>query len=50
MRVSGSQVYPQTLKHSPNGRLVCVCGDGEWIIYTVRRRPVQSLRSFVRPL
>lgn len=28
------EIYPQTLKHSPNGRFVSVCGDGEYIIYT----------------
>ncbi|KAJ5787546.1 hypothetical protein N7457_002536 [Penicillium paradoxum] len=28
------EVYPQTLTHSPNGRFVSVCGDGEYIIYT----------------
>ncbi|EPB83737.1 hypothetical protein HMPREF1544_09478, partial [Mucor circinelloides 1006PhL] len=28
------EVYPQTLQHSPNGRFVVVCGDGEYIIYT----------------
>ncbi|KAF5530069.1 Coatomer subunit beta [Fusarium napiforme] len=28
------EVYPQTLIHSPNGRFVAVCGDGEYIIYT----------------
>lgn len=28
------EVYPQTLLHSPNGRFVSVCGDGEFIIYT----------------
>ncbi|KAJ1938034.1 Coatomer subunit beta', partial [Linderina pennispora] len=28
------EVYPYTLKHSPNGRFVVVCGDGEYIIYT----------------
>ncbi|KAF9195876.1 hypothetical protein BGZ50_003137 [Haplosporangium sp. Z 11] len=28
------EVYPQTLEHSPNGRFVVVCGDGEYIIYT----------------
>mmetsp|Transcript_423 Transcript_423/g.771 ORF Transcript_423/g.771 Transcript_423/m.771 type:complete len:927 (-) Transcript_423:1657-4437(-) len=28
------EVYPQQLKHSPNGRFVAVCGDGEFIIYT----------------
>lgn len=29
-----SEIYPQALKHSPNGRFVVVCGDGEYIIYT----------------
>ncbi|KAG8531706.1 uncharacterized protein KY384_003338 [Bacidia gigantensis] len=28
------EVYPQTLTHSPNGRFVSVCGDGEYILYT----------------
>lgn len=28
------EIYPQILKHSPNGRFVVVCGDGEFIIYT----------------
>lgn len=28
------ELYPQTLSHSPNGRFVAVCGDGEYIIYT----------------
>jgi coatomer subunit beta' len=28
------EIYPQSLKHSPNGRFVVVCGDGEYIIYT----------------
>lgn len=28
------ELYPQTLLHSPNGRFVSVCGDGEFIIYT----------------
>lgn len=27
-------VFPQTLKHSPNGRFVTVVGDGEFIVYT----------------
>ncbi|KAE8680785.1 Coatomer subunit beta'-2 [Hibiscus syriacus] len=27
-------LYPQSLKHNPNGRFVVVCGDGEYIIYT----------------
>ncbi|KAJ5666927.1 hypothetical protein N7462_011336 [Penicillium macrosclerotiorum] len=28
------EIYPQSLSHSPNGRFVSVCGDGEYIIYT----------------
>lgn len=28
------EILPQTLQHSPNGRFVVVCGDGEYIIYT----------------
>jgi coatomer subunit beta' len=28
------EVFPQMLKHSPNGRFAVVCGDGEYIIYT----------------
>ncbi|KAI8885112.1 hypothetical protein K501DRAFT_180675, partial [Backusella circina FSU 941] len=28
------EIYPKSLQHSPNGRFVSVCGDGEYIIYT----------------
>jgi len=28
------EIYPQAIQHNPNGRLLCVCGDGEYIIYT----------------
>lgn len=28
------EIFPQRLQHSPNGRFVAVCGDGEYIIYT----------------
>ncbi len=28
------EIYPQSLSHSPNGRFVSVCGDGEYILYT----------------
>lgn len=28
------EVYASTLQHSPNGRFVTVCGDGEYVIYT----------------
>ena len=28
------EIFPQTLSHNCNGRFVCVCGDGEYIVYT----------------
>lgn len=28
------ELFPQSLQHSPNGRFVAVCGDGEYIVYT----------------
>lgn len=27
-------IYPHTLMHNPNGRLLVACGDGEYVIYT----------------
>ncbi|KAJ2766509.1 Coatomer subunit beta' [Coemansia nantahalensis] len=44
------EVYPYTLKHSPNGRFVVVCGDGEYIIYTAlawRNKSFGSALEFV---
>ncbi|OBT54865.1 hypothetical protein VE04_03765 [Pseudogymnoascus sp. 24MN13] len=44
------EVYPQTLIHSPNGRFVSVCGDGEYIIYTAlawRNKAFGSALDFV---
>jgi coatomer subunit beta' len=44
-----TEVYPQSLQHSPNGRFVAVCGDGEYIIYTAlawRNRAFGSGISF----
>jgi coatomer subunit beta' len=32
--MGSTEVYAQSLQHSPNGRFVTVCGDGEYIIYT----------------
>ncbi|GAA96135.1 uncharacterized protein L969DRAFT_84004 [Mixia osmundae IAM 14324] len=32
--LGNTEVYAQSLQHSPNGRFVTVCGDGEFIIYT----------------
>ncbi|KAJ8539274.1 hypothetical protein K7X08_013526 [Anisodus acutangulus] len=43
-------LYPQSLKHNPNGRFVVVCGDGEYIIYTAlawRNRSFGSALEFV---
>ncbi|KOM44545.1 hypothetical protein LR48_Vigan05g215000 [Vigna angularis] len=43
-------LYPQNLKHNPNGRFVVVCGDGEYIIYTAlawRNRSFGSALEFV---
>jgi coatomer subunit beta' len=43
-------LYPQSLKHNPNGRFVVVCGDGEFIIYTAlawRNRSFGSALEFV---
>lgn len=44
------EIYPQTLLHSPNGRFVSVCGDGEYIIYTAlawRNKAFGSALDFV---
>lgn len=32
--MGNTEVYAQLLQHSPNGRFVTVCGDGEYTIYT----------------
>ncbi|CAG9460916.1 unnamed protein product [Pedinophyceae sp. YPF-701] len=32
--LGSSDNYPASLQHSPNGRFVAVCGDGEYVIYT----------------
>ncbi|KAJ9105862.1 hypothetical protein QFC20_004197 [Naganishia adeliensis] len=32
--LGATEIFPQSLQHSPNGRFVTVCGDGEYIIYT----------------
>ncbi|KAI9795035.1 MAG: hypothetical protein M1816_000055 [Peltula sp. TS41687] len=44
------EIYPQALVHSPNGRFVSVCGDGEYIIYTAlawRNKAFGSALDFV---
>lgn len=45
-----SDIYPQTLAHSPNGRFVAVCGDGEYVVYTAlawRNKAFGSAQEFV---
>lgn len=36
------EIFPQYIEHSPNGRFVVVCGDGEYIIYTALALKNQS--------
>eukprot|EP00775_Hariotina_reticulata_P003983 gene3983-4236_t len=43
-------LYPQSLKHNPNGRFVTVCGDGEYVVYTAlawRNKSFGSALEFV---
>lgn len=30
------EVFPQAISHHPNGRLIAVCGDGEYVVYTAQ--------------
>ncbi|CCH45676.1 Coatomer subunit beta [Wickerhamomyces ciferrii] len=44
------EIFPSSLKHSPNGRFVTVTGDGEFIIYTAlawRNKEYGSALDFV---
>jgi len=44
------EIFPTSLKHSPNGRFVTVTGDGEYIIYTAlawRNKEYGSALDFV---
>ncbi|XP_033970411.1 coatomer subunit beta'-like [Trematomus bernacchii] len=44
------EIFPQTIQHSPNGRFVVVCGDGEYIIYTavaLRNKSFGTAQEFV---
>ena len=44
------EVYPQVLQHNSNGGFICVCGDGEYIIYTsqaLRNKAFGSALDFV---
>ncbi|XP_055335267.1 coatomer subunit beta'-like [Paramacrobiotus metropolitanus] len=48
--MGGCEIYPQTIAHSPNGRFVVVCGDGEFIIYTamaLRNKSFGPAQEFV---
>lgn len=33
-KLGSCEVYPKTLRNSPNGHFVPVCGDGEFKVYT----------------
>eukprot|EP00968_Pinguiococcus_pyrenoidosus_P013804 scaffold1247_cov251-Pinguiococcus_pyrenoidosus.AAC.40 len=44
------EIFPQTLMHNCNGRFICVCGDGEYIVYTsqaLRNKSFGSALDFV---
>ncbi|XP_065890389.1 coatomer subunit beta'-like [Dysidea avara] len=44
------EVFPHAVVHSPNGRFVAVCGDGEYIIYTamaLRNKSFGNAQEFV---
>ena len=48
--LGSSDIYPQTLDHSPNGRFVAVCGDGEYVVYTAlawRNKAFGTAQEFV---
>lgn len=48
--VGTCEIYPQTMQHSPSGRFVAMCGDGEYIIYTamaLRNKGFGSAQGFV---
>jgi coatomer subunit beta' len=48
--LGSTEIYPQSLIHSPNGRFIAVCGDGEYIIYTalaLRNQAFGSALDFV---
>eukprot|EP00002_Diphylleia_rotans_P003687 TRINITY_DN1256_c0_g1_i3.p1 TRINITY_DN1256_c0_g1~~TRINITY_DN1256_c0_g1_i3.p1 ORF type:complete len:823 (-),score=163.17 TRINITY_DN1256_c0_g1_i3:43-2511(-) len=48
--LGNTEVYPQSLKHNPNGRFVVMCGDGEYTIYTAlawRNKTFGSALEFV---
>jgi len=43
--MGSTEIYPQSLRHSPNGRFFAVCGDGEYIIYTALAMRNQAFGS-----
>eukprot|EP00392_Amoebophrya_sp_AT5.2_P001330 g1332.t1 len=38
--MGSSEIFPQTIAHNPNSRLIVVVGDGEYVVYTA-----QALRN-----
>mmetsp|Transcript_85471 Transcript_85471/g.178585 ORF Transcript_85471/g.178585 Transcript_85471/m.178585 type:complete len:958 (+) Transcript_85471:199-3072(+) len=48
--MGSAEIFPQYVKHHPNGRLFAVCGDGEFVIYTaqaLRNKSFGSALEFV---
>ncbi|KAF1987377.1 coatomer beta [Aulographum hederae CBS 113979] len=43
--LGSTEMYPQSLQHSPNGRFFAVCGDGEYVIYTALAMRNQAFGS-----
>lgn len=37
------EIFPQSLSHHPNGRLIAVCGDGEYVVYTSQVREREAV-------
>ena len=34
--MGASEIFPQTITHNPNSRLIAVVGDGEYVVYTAQ--------------
>lgn len=48
--MGASEIFPQRIAHNPNGRLLAVVGDGEYVVYTaqaLRNKAFGSALEFV---
>ena len=48
--MGSAHIFPQYIKHHPNGELFAVCGDGQFVIYTtqaLRKRSSGAAWEFV---